>query len=284
MEEVKSLLEKNAIEIVEPQNSDAGFYSTIFIVPKQSGGFRAILNLRKLNKFIKNQHFKMETLRSVIQSLNTGDWAFSIDLSDAYLHVPIHSESRKFLRFAVEGIVYQYRVLPFGISFAPRLFTKIVSILLSHLRQRGLHPHAYLDDWLIRNQSYQQLRVEQQYIIEQTLKLGFLVNWNKSNLHLTQKLVFLGAFIDLEKGMIFPTLERYQALRDLIYLIQTSEKIQVRTFLRLLGIMNSCIDLVPWARLHMRPIQMHLLYYWKVMEKNIYLEIPVTDHVKSHLD
>lgn len=84
---------KNAKEIVEPQNSDAGFYSTIFIVPKQLGGFRAILNLRKLNKFIKNQHFKMETLKSVIQSLNTGDWAFSIDLSDAYLHVPIHAES-----------------------------------------------------------------------------------------------------------------------------------------------------------------------------------------------
>lgn len=88
--------------------------------------------------------------------------------------------------------------------------------------------------------------------------------------------------------MIFPTLERHQALRDLIYLIKTPEKIQVRTFLRLLGIMNSCIDLVPWARLHMRPIQMHLLYYWKVMEKNIYLEIPVTckdhvNHVKAHL-
>lgn len=29
---------------------------------------------------------------------------------------------------------------------------------------------------------------------------------------------------------------------------------------------------------------MHLLYYRKVMEKNIYLEIPVTDNVKSHLD
>lgn len=29
---------------------------------------------------------------------------------------------------------------------------------------------------------------------------------------------------------------------------------------------------------------MHFLYYLKVMEKNIYLEIPVTDHLKSHLD
>lgn len=102
-----------------------------------------------------------------------------------------------------------------------------------------VRPLAYLDDWLIRNQSYQQLKVEQQYIIEQTRRLEFLVNWKKYNLHLTQKLVFLGALIDLEKCMIFPTLERYQAL---IYLIQTSEKFQVRTFLRLLGIMNSCID------------------------------------------
>lgn len=124
LEEVKSLLEKNAIEIVDPQNSNVGFYSTIFIVPKQSGGFQAILNLRKLNKFIKNQHFKMKTLRSVIQSLNAGDWAFSKDLSDAYLQVLIHSGSRKFLRFAIEGTVYQYRGLPFGISVAPCLFTK----------------------------------------------------------------------------------------------------------------------------------------------------------------
>lgn len=157
---------------------------------------------------------------------------------------------------------------------ASPVYQKIVSTLLGHLRQRGWHSHAYLDDWLIRNQSYQQLKVEQQYIIEQTRRLEFLVNWKKYNLHLTQKLVFLGALIDLEKCMIFPTLERYQAL---IYLIQTSEKFLVRTFLRLLGIMNSCIDWVPWARLHMRPIQMHLLYYRKVMEKNIYLKIPVTD-------
>lgn len=153
--EVKSLLEKNAIEMVEPQNSDAGFYSTIFIVPKQSGRFRAILNLKKLNKFKKNRHFKTETLRSVFQALNKGDWASFIDLSDAYLHGPIHSKSRKFLRFAIEGKVYHYRVLPFGVSVVSRLFTKIVSTLLGHLRERGLHPHAYLDDWLIKNQSNQ---------------------------------------------------------------------------------------------------------------------------------
>lgn len=78
-----------------------------------------------------------------------------------------------------------------------------------------------------------------QYIIEQTRRLEFLVNWKKYNLHLTQKHVFLGALIDLEKCMIFPTYECYQAL---IYLIQTSDKFQGRTFLRLLGIMNSCID------------------------------------------
>jgi hypothetical protein len=71
----------------------------------------------------------MKTLRYVIQSLDIGDWVFSVDLSNAYLHVPICSDSRKYLSFAVEGKVFlfQYRALPFGISVASCLYTKLVN-------------------------------------------------------------------------------------------------------------------------------------------------------------
>ena len=48
---MKSLLEKNAIETVNPRDSQVGFYSTIFIVPKQSGGFRA--KLMKIKQILK---------------------------------------------------------------------------------------------------------------------------------------------------------------------------------------------------------------------------------------
>ena len=63
------------------------------------------------------------------QILKEGHWATSIDLTDAYLHIPIHVKSRKFLRFAFQGTVYQFTVLPFGLSSAPYVFTRMATQL-----------------------------------------------------------------------------------------------------------------------------------------------------------
>ena len=48
---------------------------------------------------------------------------FKIDLQDAYFHVLIHPHSRKYLRFAFENKVYQFRVLHFSLNTAPQVFT-----------------------------------------------------------------------------------------------------------------------------------------------------------------
>ena len=72
LEEVKKLLGKGAIELVPPGQEGQGFYSTFFIVPKKDGGLRPILNLKPLNVYMEKSHFKMETLRSIIQALHVG--------------------------------------------------------------------------------------------------------------------------------------------------------------------------------------------------------------------
>ena len=50
----------------------------------------------------------METVKSVRHSIVNIVWAVSIDLSDAYLHVPIHPQSRKYLRFIHEDQIFQF--------------------------------------------------------------------------------------------------------------------------------------------------------------------------------
>ncbi len=65
---------------------------------------------------------------SILRDLQQGMWMISLDLNDAYLHIPIIPQHRKFLRFALrdhQGIlrVYQWGVLPFGLATAPRVFT-----------------------------------------------------------------------------------------------------------------------------------------------------------------
>ena len=46
------------------------------------------------------------------------DCAVSIDLTDAYLHVLIHPQSRKYLRFVNEDQVFHFTALPFGMSLS----------------------------------------------------------------------------------------------------------------------------------------------------------------------
>ena len=95
--EIDALVEKGAVE--EAPLPSMGYYSLMFVVKKASGGWRPIIDLSHLNKFVTKTKFKMETVQSTLNSIREGDWMFSLDLKDAYLQIPIHQQSRHLLRF-----------------------------------------------------------------------------------------------------------------------------------------------------------------------------------------
>ena len=113
LEALYQLVNKNAVEPVANQNS-LGFYNRLFLVPKPNNRWRPILDLSTLNTFLNTESFKMET-----------PWVTSIDFKDAYFHIPIHSQSRKYMRFHLQGWSYQFTALPFGLSTAPMEFTMV---------------------------------------------------------------------------------------------------------------------------------------------------------------
>ena len=81
--EVSSLLAKGAIKIVPASQSESGFYSRYFLVPKKDGGLRPILDLRHLNRALMVRPFRMLTTRHILTQIRPGDWFFSVDLKDA---------------------------------------------------------------------------------------------------------------------------------------------------------------------------------------------------------
>ena len=95
----------------------------------------------------------METPESIRASLIPGEWVSSIDLADAYLHIPIHPNSRKYLRFCHRSQVFQFTSLPFGLATAPQVFTMLVKEVKLVALSRGIRLHQYLDDWRISAQS-----------------------------------------------------------------------------------------------------------------------------------
>ncbi|MBN3279663.1 RHAG protein, partial [Polyodon spathula] len=54
-----ALLCKRAIPLVDPTSCGQGFYSRYFLVPKRNSGYRPILDLRFLKKFLKERRFQM---------------------------------------------------------------------------------------------------------------------------------------------------------------------------------------------------------------------------------
>ena len=184
------MISKKALELA-PLPSP-GFYNNLFLVPKKSEGLRPVINLKPLNLFIKKEKFiKMETTRSIRKALSPGDWVTSIDLKDTYFHVLVHPEFRKYLRVAVGGKVYQFRALPFGLSPAPREFSRVTGVLGTLLHKLTIYLHLYLDDWLLRATSRAICLAHTQIALEKAQNLGFLVNWAKSALVPTQRFVFL---------------------------------------------------------------------------------------------
>ncbi|CAJ0933392.1 unnamed protein product [Ranitomeya imitator] len=122
---IESLRQDGVIVPVPEDERFHGFYSNLFMVPKKGGTVRPILDLKLLNRFVKVRHFRMESLRSVIASMEQGKFLASINIRDAYLHIPIFPPHQRFLRFTVGEEHFQFTALPFGLATAPRVFTKV---------------------------------------------------------------------------------------------------------------------------------------------------------------
>ena len=140
--EVDELLAKGTIE---PSLGGAGFYSSMFVVPKHTGDLQPIPNLKHFNCYMHIPSFKMPTLRHVWQLIQHGDYVFSIDLQDAYLHIPIVKHHYHFLCFVWHNVPYQWKVLPFGLATAPRVFTSLTKPILFLCHHKGLCIVIYLD-------------------------------------------------------------------------------------------------------------------------------------------
>ena len=173
---LKKLLNSQAIEEVRDPSSP-GFYRRLFLIPKPDGTFRPIIDLKLLNIHLDIPSLKMEILCSIITALQPQEWITKIDLKDAYHHIPVHINIRKYFRFVIAGKPYQFRVLPFGLSTAPPEFTKTSAPVVQLLRSQGIQVHAYLDGWIIRADSPDQSRQHTQKTISLLQSLGWTINW-----------------------------------------------------------------------------------------------------------
>ncbi len=272
---ISQLLQKGAIERANP--TTAMFVSRIFPVKKKNAtDLRMILDLSILNKRILHHKFKMVTTQQVRRALHPSCWMASIDLRDAFYHVPVNPRFKKFLAFKVGPEAYQFRLMPFGLKVAPAIFTRLIRVMCSALTLRGVNILPYLDDWLIWADTPDQCSLMVQETLAEAEHRGLLVNTQKSSLTPTQNLLWLGITWDSPSSSVALPPQKQAALVRLVTLEISKSHTTRREVLRVLGTLNFATITIPQGRLNLRHLTRLVNRYFKFIDLDILVCSPPT--------
>ena len=96
------------------------FLQLVFLGSKTQTSVETNLGLQYSEQISEDEKFKMEKPKTIRASFLPGEWVtLPMDFKDSYFHIPIHSQSRKYLRVHIQGQLYQFRAFSFGLPQHP---------------------------------------------------------------------------------------------------------------------------------------------------------------------
>ena len=265
-----------------PQSNTFGGFQSTVSGPKTQQQMETYSRSEQIKSFPQGGEIQNGDTGNHQNIIQKGEWVTSIDFKDAYFHIPIQEQSRKYLRFHFQDQTYQFKALPFGLSTAPLEFTVVAKEVKLMATQQGIRIHQYLDDWLVRARSRQVCLQHTQDLVQICTELGWMVNLEKSEMEPKQVFNFVGYQFDLRSDRVRPTPDRWQILQDKILQHLSLPTCPVRDFMSFIGLLTATEKQVHLGRLHMRPIQWHLKNNWRVPE-SLEKVIPIPRSLHPHL-
>lgn len=192
----------------------------------------------------------MEDFRTVSRILQKDMFMCSIDLKDAYFLVSVDNLYRKYLRFIFQGTLYEFTCLPFGLSSAPFIFTKLTKPVITHLRKLGILCVAYLDDFLIFGNTAEECQINTRLSVELFISLGFIVNKDKSALQPSHSRKFLGFIFNSHNLSISLPAEKRFKINKLLDKFLKKKDCSIREWASFIGLLISICPAVKYGWLY----------------------------------
>ena len=121
--------------------------------------------------------------------------------------------------------------MPIGLAVSPRIFTKLMAAIGGHLRSKQVY------DLVIKNGSRVLLQQQLFQTVNLLIDLRLLINLDTYQLNPSKHFAYLGARFDLQRGLVFPSEDRFLAILATIGQIVNKRQVPASLFLRILGLM-----------------------------------------------
>ncbi|XP_069104365.1 LOW QUALITY PROTEIN: uncharacterized protein [Argopecten irradians] len=186
----------------------------------RAGKARLVLDCRHINVFLHKFKFKYEDTVEARDMFNVGDFLYTFDLKSAYHHIEIYPDHRGFLGFEVDmgGTTrfFVFNVLPFGISTAGYIFTKVLRQVVKHVRGQGHKLVMYLDDGIGGHKTVGGASESSQFVQTCLHNTVFLIADDKCQWEPSQDATWLGYTWTMKEGVVRVSIDRVDRLLSLL--------------------------------------------------------------------
>ena len=160
-----------------------------------------------INPVAKLDRYPIPRIEDLFAKLSGGKSFTTLDLSQAYLQVPLDEESKKLLVVNTQKGLYRYTRLPFGVSSAPGIFQRLMETILQGIP----HVIVYLDDILVTGATDEEHVKTLSIVLERLERAGLRARKSKCKF-MQPSVTYLGHRID-QHGL-HPLKEKIQAVKD----------------------------------------------------------------------
>ena len=242
----KELSRLEQLGIISPvQHSQ--WAAPIVPVPKSDGTIRICGDFKTtINQASVTETYPLPRVDDLFADLSGGKLFTKLDMSNAYLQLPLSDESKPYVTINTHKGLFQFNRLPFGVSSAPAIFQRTMETLLRGLRGVSV----YQDDVLVTGCSTDQHLQNLDATLSCIENAGLRLNHTKCSF-LKPRIEYLGHVID-ENGL-HPTDGKIAALKE----APTPKNVtQLRSFL---GLINYYSKFLPNLSTKLRPLYNLLL-------------------------
>ena len=204
--EVKRLLQEGIIE-----KSSSPWRAQVLVAGGGAHKRRLVIDYSQtINRFTLLDAYPLPNINDLVQELAQNNFFSKVDLRSAYHQIPLRRDERQFTAFEADGELFQFVVLPFGLTNAVAVFQREMK---NFVRRNNLQKvYIYLDDIIIGGETMEEHNSNLESFLTAAALENMTLNQEKCKYGFTQ-ITYLGHCIS--SGQIQPDPERLRPLRDM---------------------------------------------------------------------